>query len=617
MPYEPVSTLPAGVPTSRTRLAKLTGGATRLAVLRELEEGATPFWPEPSSPNVLTLKEVTELEGKKHAVFDYVHGVTLREVVEALEEREVEVPLGFVGRVVVDAARAVAGITPARAHGGISDASLLIGFDGIVRVMDFGAPRESRFKAPGKTAFTSDVFSLGAVLHSALSEFGGSYASAVLDGVRLPNVSQLHEEATPALDDVLQRALSRAVDNRQPDTEQLADELQAVLGDEQLFDTERVSQLVKSLFGAGTISDLSPLAPQRRGEEQGEGARSEGLPPPVPDADPGRSLGVDDEQEAPTGSHPLFQPRTPLPDDDAAPQLGPRDSMDIPVPLGGPAETAQDEEPAPTSLIGVEAPMAAIPTTTQPDATNPRVDLEQLARERVSVKEERVAPDVVDTNPTLSSIPADTQPSLRPSTRNTTSHERKKARGQERIPTPPVGIEAASEEELPPALGDDFENAPTGVKKRPVKPPPVEEEQEEEPLEQQGTRRNVKPVSARPIIAGLLVVLVVFIGVGALLKPEKFHALRVKLGLAKPPPEPEPQPLAEEPDAGEAEDAGAAVVAAAEVDAGDDDDELDGGEDEPDEDAGVVDAGVVIDAGKPAVVKKPVKKVVKKKKRRR
>jgi hypothetical protein len=243
--WDVIASLPPGS-ASRTHLARKQGEA-RLFALREVEDGCEPFWPEPSSPAVLPLIEMATVQGKRCAVFPYVPGATLREVVEMLRSLGKAPPLGMVGRVVVSAARAVASIAPARPHGGLSDASLLIGFDGATRVLDFGAPRQSRFSARGRLQFASDVFSLGATLHASLTGFNGHYAEALDEGVRFPGPTQVYGEATPQLDEALNRALSRSADGRQPDTEQLADELEQAMSGA-IFRNEDVATLLKAIF---------------------------------------------------------------------------------------------------------------------------------------------------------------------------------------------------------------------------------------------------------------------------------------------------------------------------------------------------------------------------------
>lgn len=240
-----VTLLPVGAFSSRTWRGRDETG--REAVLREVPEGTTPWRSNTTAKGIVPLREVVSIEGRRYGVWDLFPAESLQEVVERLLEAGDVVPLGFVSRVVIDAARALVAITPMRAHGGLSDGSLLIATNGGVAVMDSGCPRPGRFTPSGAPSFVNDVFALGAVLHAALTGFGGMYADAMTKGLQLPSPSQLHDECTPAVDDVVQRAVARNVEQRHPDLALFADELEAVLGD-QLFSVAQVAQFVAGLM---------------------------------------------------------------------------------------------------------------------------------------------------------------------------------------------------------------------------------------------------------------------------------------------------------------------------------------------------------------------------------
>ncbi len=612
---------------------------------------------------MVTLQEVGELQGKRHALFPWVPGVTLRDVVQALEAGGKPAPLGLVGRVLVDTARALCVITPARAHGGIQDGAMQIGFDGKVSVLDFGAPRNSRFRPIGRVNFAADVFALGGVLHTVLTGFAGSYASPQVT-LALPSTS--HGEATSAIDDVVMRALSAQPDARQGDAGTFADELEAVLG-EDLYTAEQLAEVVSALFKdrikllhslGGLVEEqpnleaVLPLPSAPMGTQPGVGGprpepASEATLPrialgdepsertdvriPMPDAS--RTMVPWDSGEershsgGPRPSSPVVpvaraeaetNPSAPAPSlpSDTDESSAPRPRASSPRPLGAENEHAvtraggpralsrSDVEARPrasSSRAALSAAEVAKPAATAlPEDTNPRIAAPDDTHPRAP-RPALLDDDVSATGP---------RPGPQPGPRNTTEAERYRAKGQERLPTPPAGSPAVS-------VHDDHEdilNEPTAVRSRP------------DPRTTAQTSQRLKPAPAPEgssgaglrVVMVMLLVLVVGIAVAVVFKLKRQSE--------------EPLPMDEtalEVDAGleEAEDAGEELVALIpDLDGGEEEEEeeeeLDGGEPEAGEvDAGafVADAGVtdVGDVKKVAPVKKPVKKVVKKKKRRR
>jgi hypothetical protein len=383
--------LPVGAVSSQTWRGRDDAGRT--AVLREVPEGQSPVVSTSVFPGIVPLREVTVIDGRRYGVWAFVEAESLQDACERLAELGRTVPLAVLVRVVVDASRALVSVTPGRPHGGLSDASLLIGADGAVQVMDFGAPRPSRFTPRGPPSFGNDVFALGAVLHAALTGFGGSYADAVDEGLSLPAPSQLRDDCTPAIDDVILRAIARTIEARQPDLELLADELEAVLG-EALATRDQVAE---ALYGP------TPSAP------------------PVPEVDPGPALGAEDD--APTGRHELpgvretidglapvssmrSRSRSDLPARDGAPSRPPAG-----IPMGTqPGGPARDEGPVsvasrpPVTVRAPSRPPAGIPMGTQPGGP-PRDDGDAGVPSR--------APAVVLTGPQPSAPGRDGAPGMR------------------------------------------------------------------------------------------------------------------------------------------------------------------------------------------------------------
>ena len=267
MPYEVLSSLPSGVTGSRTRLARLD---STLVVLRALEPGTMTFV-GPKHPSVLRLLDVTQFDATRWATYPYLPGLTLKEVIDAFRAQSRQVPIDALARVMIEVARGLAVVSHGPSghwHNGISDASLLVGFDGHTRVLDYGAPRNpGRFGTRSSTPGASrDVFSLGAVLHSALTGFAGPYAGAP----SLPVPSNSVAGVSAALDTLVMTSLSPGIEQRQSSLAQLAQELEMVLAPVAL-ESHLLSALLKRVFRArfnetvrltGTGSMMPELPPE-------------------------------------------------------------------------------------------------------------------------------------------------------------------------------------------------------------------------------------------------------------------------------------------------------------------------------------------------------------------
>jgi hypothetical protein len=442
VPWTRVTPLPLGALSSRTWRGLDEAG--REALLREVPDGVTPWLSSNVTAGVVHLREVVLIDGRRFGVWDALSVVSLREVLERLVGAGREVPLGFVSRVVVDAARALVAIAPRRAHGGLCDASLLIAQDGSVCVMDFGCPRPGRFTLKGAPSFVNDVFSMGAVLHASLTGFGGSYPDAVTEGLQLPSPSQLHDEGTPAVDDVVQRAISRTIEQRQTDLEMLADELEALLG-EALFSAEQVAQVL-----AGAAPPLGP---------------------PVPDSDPGPAPGI---EEVPTGEFEAPGPSV------TADDLPPVQAIPLSTQPGAPAESAESG-PRPdipmATQTGVPGPSTFATPSPRVSGVVPVLTPRVSSPSRPAIAQEPAPELPLDTQPRLqvpvrasspsrppAALPIDTQPRLaypHPSVEEPIEEESSTgphdlpvdpssdfetklawAQTQAHVPTPPFGVAA-------------------------------------------------------------------------------------------------------------------------------------------------------------------------------
>jgi serine/threonine-protein kinase len=210
-------------------------------------------------PGVVPLHDLGREPGGYYLAMDYVPGADLRALLVRLRSRRRLLPVALACWIGVRVAEALDHAH--RAHGqdgaplqvvhrDLSPANVLLGFDGGVRVIDFGVA-SAAFRAHregtalrGKFGYLSpeqvrglpvdrraDLFSLGAVLHEALAGerlFRGPSDLAVLERVRTADVRppSLRNPAVPAgLDAVVLRALAREPPDRYPGADGLAEAL--------------------------------------------------------------------------------------------------------------------------------------------------------------------------------------------------------------------------------------------------------------------------------------------------------------------------------------------------------------------------------------------------------
>src|SRR5512138_164698 len=199
-------------------------------------------------PGIVPVHELGKQEAGYYIAMDYVAGRDLRALVDRARTAGERLPVALCAHVawrVADALdhahrrRDARGAELRVVHRDVSPANVLVGFDGSVRIIDFGiaqaAFRSVRGKPVlrGKFAYMSpemvrglpvdrrsDVFSLGVVLHELLTGerlFTGPNELAVMERVRAADVrppSARNAAVTAALDAVVLRALARDPEQR-------------------------------------------------------------------------------------------------------------------------------------------------------------------------------------------------------------------------------------------------------------------------------------------------------------------------------------------------------------------------------------------------------------------
>jgi serine/threonine-protein kinase len=247
-------------------------------------------------PNVVPTLDVAEENGQLFLIMEYVEGLSLQGVKRALKKQIVPVPIAL--RIALDM---LAGLhaaheltasdgTPMKLiHRDVSPHNVLVGVDGVSRIMDFGIARaEIRItstrgaQVKGKTAYMApeqiraepidqrcDIYAAGIVTWELLTgerlfraDNEGSLVSLVLTGAsRTP--SQLNSTVTPAIDAVCMKALAPLADDRFATAAAFAEALEDAAGESAIaIATSRaVSAFMKALPPSPTRAAESMLTP--------------------------------------------------------------------------------------------------------------------------------------------------------------------------------------------------------------------------------------------------------------------------------------------------------------------------------------------------------------------
>ncbi len=245
-------------------------------------------------PNIAQVIDFGELEERSFLAMEYVHGRDVRAVLQAAGRAlpGQRVPLACALALVDEVAAGLHHAHELRGPGGqpldlvhrdISPSNVLVGYDGRVKLTDFGiakATAEAQATAThslkGKISYMSpeqargepvdrrsDVFSLGIVLFELTTGcrlFAGASEFAILNQVARGELIAPREvvpDYPPALERVVLRALAPVVDARYPTARQFADDLRAAaaaVGGR--ADREALGAMMGELFGAPPYPDL-------------------------------------------------------------------------------------------------------------------------------------------------------------------------------------------------------------------------------------------------------------------------------------------------------------------------------------------------------------------------
>lgn len=200
-------------------------------------------------PNVVATIDVVAQSGELFLVMDYVQGDSLSQLWKRARERNAPPPLRVVSSVMTGALyglHAAHEATTERGepldivHRDVSPQNILLGVDGVARVVDFGVAKAvSRLQSTrdgqvkGKLSYMApeqilrkrvdrraDLYAAGVVLWEALAgrklfeaEDAAAVIAAVLEG-NVPRLSTINPEVTEAVDALIRVALAREPEDR-------------------------------------------------------------------------------------------------------------------------------------------------------------------------------------------------------------------------------------------------------------------------------------------------------------------------------------------------------------------------------------------------------------------
>lgn len=292
-------------------------------------------------PNIVQIYELGEESGEYFIAMEYIEGGDLADLLDMADERNVEVPIAMSVRIIADVLAALdyahefseEGKPLRIVHRDVSPHNVLIGKDGMIKLVDFGIAHAVERHAKTETGLVkgklsymapeqveqrgvdrrADIFSAGALLYELLTgepPFGRELAAvnAILNEDP-PNPQTLRPDVPDELVEVLMRSLEKDPDERYQSAQEMLEALEGVL---RVFDKfvspKHVASFADALMTGAPIEgfdDVSQSIPRAVSKEaMVRAAYAVGTPMPLSGeiddtvVDPPNGIVVDDD--APT-----------------------------------------------------------------------------------------------------------------------------------------------------------------------------------------------------------------------------------------------------------------------------------------------------------------------------
>lgn len=235
-------------------------------------------------PNIVQVHDAGADDDGLWFLMEYVHGRSLGAVISRALDRGVFVPLECAAYIVACVARALHYAHHAESatqerlgviHRDVSPGNILVGFDGVVKLADFGIARANQRHAQtqdgtfkGKYGYAapeqcrgesldggSDLFSLGIVMHELVSLrhlFSSDAPLATVEAVMhapIPSLCAIRDDVPPEIDSLVRHMLERVRAARIGSGAEIADQLDGIVHRLGLRATrERMADLMSQLF---------------------------------------------------------------------------------------------------------------------------------------------------------------------------------------------------------------------------------------------------------------------------------------------------------------------------------------------------------------------------------
>jgi serine/threonine protein kinase len=251
-------------------------------------------------PNIVQVFEFAEVEGERYLAMEYVHGINVGDLIKQL--KDIRTPLGMAAHIVREVSQALSyahalldeeGRPLSLIHRDVSPSNVMIGYDGGVKLLDFGVAKaltnssDERTRTgalKGKVAYMSpeavegegeldgrtDIFAAGVLLFELLTGrrlFKGHDDLRTIALVRACKVdppSRERPEIPPELDRIVLKALARDRDLRYQRADDLVSDLTRVAHDYE-WDTQQTASFLRlHEIQPGSEPELKALTPGAR-----------------------------------------------------------------------------------------------------------------------------------------------------------------------------------------------------------------------------------------------------------------------------------------------------------------------------------------------------------------